>query len=128
MEVGRDFSFQLKVCGTAQKPQLREHLVSRESLRVTLAARRRRPAEVPHYGAERRQIWRRTACIARVSDCITLHRKFQFTKRKGSPEVATLSEVTLDAEKTYIQRRAWDSNPQPLSGHLISSQTAGRSL
>ena len=25
-----------------------------------------------------------------------------------------------------LQRRAWDSNPQPLAGHLISSQTAGQ--
>src|SRR5690348_11243589 len=24
------------------------------------------------------------------------------------------------------ERRAWDSNPQPLSGHLISSQAAGQ--
>ena len=26
----------------------------------------------------------------------------------------------------FFQRRAWDSNPQPLSGHLISSQAAGQ--
>ena len=38
------------------------------------------------------------------------------------------SACTGEDGRAGIKRRARDSNPQPLSGHLISSQTASRSL
>ena len=40
--------------------------------------------------------------------------------------VSTNKKPACDFRKRALKRRAWDSNPQPVSRHLISSQTAGQ--
>jgi integrase/recombinase XerD len=48
-------------------------------------------------------------------------------KNEKSPvEIGALRASRCDSSSLRTKRRAWDSNPQPLAGHLISSQAASQ--
>ncbi len=46
--------------------------------------------------------------------------------RKSAPKAQKKSPANLGGATRCGKRRAWDSNPQPLAGHLISSQGASQ--
>ena len=85
------------------------------------------PTVVPRF-SERCPLWCHTA---RTGQRSSWHRFARKNNRNGSPQVATRSELARRYAKRHNdlrKRRARGSNPQPLTGHHISSVAANHSL
>ena len=83
---------------------------------------RRQPAQNQATGTDDRHILLRSGCATPVNRGPKLTLNGKLGKIEESPREATL---TLRLQG-LVKRRARDSNPQPLAGHLISSQAASQ--
>ena len=71
-----------------------------------------------------RELYRWRAATAMASDADSAQNQHTGEEQKIAQRANEKPSVlTTTASR---ERRAWDSNPQPLAGHLISSQTAGQ--
>ena len=71
--------------------------------------------------ALRRKAWLAPPRLPRVS----LAKSWPNVSWENTTGSQALTDLGL-ASRVLSRRRAWDSNPQPLAGHLISSQAAGQ--